>query len=214
VPNYISTTEYGATASFNIHGARAIAAHGHLNYGRWLYSVDLDGAPVKPPAADAFNSSTFWLILDSIMFLANGLETNTDHTITLTNLAAVPEWYSLTLTSFEVWHVAGTDVQLRCVIACCQSAALWLSLGCHSTTSIASPSATNETNQNSSPPTPGIIAGITTAIFIALVILGALILFFLRQRRARPIRILDPYPLQEAPRREHLNLEQKSGSVM
>jgi len=117
VPDYMSTKDYRATASLTIRGARAIAVHGLLNFGHWLYGVELDGVPMLPPAAEFFNSSTYWLISDSILFFANGLETGIDHTITITNLADDPTWSSFTLTSFEVWHVAGSDPQLRSVVA-------------------------------------------------------------------------------------------------
>ncbi|KAH7106563.1 hypothetical protein BKA62DRAFT_299222 [Auriculariales sp. MPI-PUGE-AT-0066] len=107
-----STSEYRASVSLKFSNARAVAIHSPLNWGHWVYSIEVD-SHIKLPANDApFNASDFWLIRDSILYFQDNLDPSKDHTIRMTNLAQNPSnetWWWMTFTSFEVWKVEGAD---------------------------------------------------------------------------------------------------------
>jgi len=78
----------------------------------------------------------------------------------------------------------------------------WLNLPCYSTTSVSSVNSTISTNNASSSPAPGVIAGVVIAILVAIAVLGISIWIFLRRRRARLIPQQDinvPFTVQAVP---------------
>jgi len=102
--NWVKTNEHLASASMKFSGARAVAIHGPINYGYWNYSVEIDGKAMLPPGDGpaAFNSSTWWLIRDTILYYADDLNEG-EHTIKMIHLPNKVFWSS-SFTSFEVWR--------------------------------------------------------------------------------------------------------------
>ncbi|KLO05467.1 hypothetical protein SCHPADRAFT_933614 [Schizopora paradoxa] len=68
-----------AWAFFEFYG-RSVALYASLNYGHWLYSVELDGYE------QVLNGSSFWLVPNPIVYLADGLDETQKHSLNITNL--------------------------------------------------------------------------------------------------------------------------------
>ncbi|EJD03739.1 uncharacterized protein FOMMEDRAFT_154844 [Fomitiporia mediterranea MF3/22] len=92
-----STTASGASASFNFTG-RAVALYGSSTTNHGLYSVNLDGTK------HLFNGSSQWLLGNMLLFYQDGLEENTTHSLSITNVGT----NALSLNSVQITHFNNT----------------------------------------------------------------------------------------------------------
>ena len=103
----------GSWAFFEFYG-RSVAMYASLNYGHWLYSVvssftisrlidllltkilkNLDGYD------RVLNGSSFWLVPNPVIFLADGLDETQKHSLNITNLG-VGQTLVFTLSSIQI----------------------------------------------------------------------------------------------------------------
>ncbi|KAJ6528001.1 hypothetical protein DFH09DRAFT_1186236 [Mycena vulgaris] len=95
---YKQTSTAGSSVSFNFTGAVGVALHGPVNWGDWVYTVDLDGRKTS------YNASTYWKIPDALRFFQAGLDPTATHTLTLANPSAQ---MTLSLNSITLYTLAG-----------------------------------------------------------------------------------------------------------
>ncbi|KAJ7691187.1 hypothetical protein B0H17DRAFT_1063707 [Mycena rosella] len=95
---YEQTSSSGSSVSMNFTGAVGVAINGPVNWGDWVYSVELDGKTTK------YNGSTYWKVPDALRFFQAGLDPNTTYSITLANPSAQ---MTLSLNSIVLYMVPG-----------------------------------------------------------------------------------------------------------
>ncbi|KAJ7259670.1 hypothetical protein C8J57DRAFT_490226 [Mycena rebaudengoi] len=76
---FAQTKSGGSKVSMQFSGAVGCAIHGMVNWGDWVYSVDLDGKTAE------YNGSTYWKVPDALRYFQAGLDPKKTHTLTLAN---------------------------------------------------------------------------------------------------------------------------------
>ncbi|KAJ7582552.1 hypothetical protein C8J56DRAFT_222548 [Mycena floridula] len=162
-----TSTKNGDTVSLTFQNASAIAVNGAANWGSWLYSVTLDGKSA------VYNSSTFWLVPDALLFYQAGLDETVPHTIQLTNMAANSFQGKFVLNSFTVYGNFESN---------------------STTTSTFQPSSTPPSSTSSSGTLPpnsktshtnaGLIAGVVVGVLLVLALFGGFFIFWCRRRKS------------------------------
>ncbi|KAF7302635.1 hypothetical protein HMN09_00898000 [Mycena chlorophos] len=161
------TVAQDASVSLQFSDAVGVAIYGMTDWGGWLFNVSVDGAPMQ-----TFNGSTFWQVPDAMLFYRGGLDSTTNHTITLLNPNSDAD-FKLNLNSFRVFSAASQS-----------SGATSKSSGTSSPASTAT--STNASAEASTSKHSSVNAGEIVGPIIAVLVVVALVgWFFWRRRRSR-----------------------------
>ncbi|OCH88757.1 hypothetical protein OBBRIDRAFT_65288 [Obba rivulosa] len=175
------TKASGASVSLEFSDAVGIAINGTRNWGNWVYSVSLDGEQTS------YNGSTMWLIGDALLFYANDLDPNKNHTVELIN---VSDGMNLWLNSITVFATNAASTTPN-------STTVSTSLGTPSSSVASSASVTISSIADSaaSKKTPvGEIVGPVVGVVVALALIAAAAIWFIKKKRSSNAREANPYP--------------------
>nr|GAT61371.1 predicted protein [Mycena chlorophos] len=161
------TVAHDASVSLQFSDAVGVAIYGMTDWGGWLFNVSVDGAPMQ-----TFNGSTFWQVPDAMLFYRGGLDSTTNHTITLLNPNSDAD-FKLNLNSFRVFSAASQSGGVSSKASGTSSTA--------STATSTNASAEASTSKHSSV-NAGEIVGPIIAVLVVVALVGW---FFWRRRRSR-----------------------------
>lgn len=172
---YHQTSSYGASASMHFEG-EAVAVYGSREWGSWLYNISLDGVNSQ------YNGSTMWEIDNALLFFQAGLNPNETHTLDIT---AEGERFMLNYVTAFVPNNTNTN----------QSVTPTDSVT-HIPSASVTPSAVGKSSSSSKVNTAVIVGPVVGGV-AGLLIIGALLWWFLRRRDRHTTDELFPAPYLE-----------------
>ncbi|KAL0947666.1 hypothetical protein HGRIS_013754 [Hohenbuehelia grisea] len=187
---FMQSNKSSASVSLEFDNAVGIAVNGMANYGHWTYFITLD------ESTTTHNGSTVWLIPDALLFFQQGLDPNTKHKITLSNIDSNQGW-KVDFNAFTVFRTqqgAAAESQNPLLSPSGQTSAssprfVKISTMYLNSINISAISVTSaaSTSQARGRPSDGLIAGVTIAAVAVLsgIIAVLLLLWRRRKRRAR-----------------------------
>ncbi|KAI0769877.1 hypothetical protein C8Q74DRAFT_1369127 [Fomes fomentarius] len=161
-----SATSASFSSSFQGSG---VALYGARNWGNGIYSVKLDGVETQ------YNSSTMWLMGDTLMFYQYGLDPSATHALTLTARGSQADFRFNSLVVFTPNGTTTSPIP----------GASLTSSNLGAPTSVGSVDGQSSPQASSHLVTPGVLAGAVISSIAGVVILAALIWFCVLRRKRR-----------------------------